>query len=289
MIYQFKENYRNIKDDELIEDVLRVSKQINLDTLTMAQYDKYGKYSSSTLCKRFGNWQTVLKKAELSVGKNQKFKVSSKEIIDDIILVAKKLDVNSITTSQYLAYGKYTLKPIVKNFGTWEKALKKAKLEPTGFKSKVTDIELYEDIENMWIQKGAQPTTTDVRNGLSQYALNTFARKFGSWNNAIKSFISYVNSEDSLTSYDTETKVLDNKKINNYKKRKTNRDINLRLRFKILQRDNFKCCICGASPAKDSSVILHVDHIIPWAKGGETTEENLQTLCSKCNLGKSDL
>ncbi len=69
---------------------------------------------------------------------------------------------------------------------------------------------------------------------------------------------------------------------------KTKREIGLSLRYKILKRDNYKCCICGASPAKDSSVELHIDHILPWSKGGETTEENLQTLCSKCNLGKSN-
>ena len=73
------------------------------------------------------------------------------------------------------------------------------------------------------------------------------------------------------------------------KAHRTPRNINARLRFKIMKRDNFKCCACGASPAKDSSVELHVDHVIPWSKGGETVEENLQTLCSKCNLGKSDI
>ena len=69
---------------------------------------------------------------------------------------------------------------------------------------------------------------------------------------------------------------------------KTKREIGLQLRFKVLQRDNFKCCACGASPAKDPSVELHIDHIVPWSKGGETTLENLQTLCSKCNIGKSN-
>ena len=72
-------------------------------------------------------------------------------------------------------------------------------------------------------------------------------------------------------------------------KHRTSRNISQRLRYKVLARDNFKCCACGASPAKDSSVELHVDHILPWSKGGETTIDNLQTLCSKCNLGKSDL
>ena len=70
---------------------------------------------------------------------------------------------------------------------------------------------------------------------------------------------------------------------------KTKRDIPVSLRYQILKRDNFKCCMCGASPATDSTIILHIDHIKPWSKGGETTLENLQTLCSKCNLGKSNL
>ena len=56
-----------------------------------------------------------------------------------------------------------------------------------------------------------------------------------------------------------------------------------------MQRDDFKCCICGASPAKNSSVELVLDHVVPWDKGGETTYDNLQTLCKECNLGKSDL
>ena len=33
---------------------------------------------------------------------------------------------------------------------------------------------------------------------------------------------------------------------------------------------------------------LEIDHIIPVAKGGETVEDNLQTLCWKCNRAKSD-
>lgn len=70
---------------------------------------------------------------------------------------------------------------------------------------------------------------------------------------------------------------------------KTKREPSMRLRFEILKRDNFKCCACGASPAKDPMVELHIDHIIPWSKGGETTAENIQTLCSKCNIGKSDI
>lgn len=69
---------------------------------------------------------------------------------------------------------------------------------------------------------------------------------------------------------------------------RTKREVSIKMRFDIMKRDNFKCVICGRSPAKDPSIELHVDHIIPWSKGGETTIDNLQTLCSKCNIGKSD-
>ena len=66
------------------------------------------------------------------------------------------------------------------------------------------------------------------------------------------------------------------------------RKISDKMRYQVLKRDNFKCCTCGASPAKDPAVELHIDHVIPWSKGGKTEFDNLQTLCSKCNLGKSD-
>lgn len=78
-------------------------------------------------------------------------------------------------------------------------------------------------------------------------------------------------------------------KCSQNKTKSVSRKISDRLRYQVLKRDSFKCCACGASPAKDSSIELHVDHIIPWSKGGETTTDNLQTLCSRCNLGKSDI
>lgn len=61
--------------------------------------------------------------------------------------------------------------------------------------------------------------------------------------------------------------------------------VNAGLRYRVLKRDNHRCVACGATPEKDG-VTLHVDHIIPVAKGGKTVLENLQTLCAPCNLGK---
>ena len=54
------------------------------------------------------------------------------------------------------------------------------------------------------------------------------------------------------------------------------------------KRDNFTCCNCGNSTYKEPNLLLEIDHIIPVAKGGCTVEDNLQTLCWKCNRAKSD-
>jgi hypothetical protein len=64
--------------------------------------------------------------------------------------------------------------------------------------------------------------------------------------------------------------------------------IKLGLRYKVLVRDNFKCVLCVSSPATNANCRLHVDHTIPWSKGGKTVLQNLRTLCESCNLGKSD-
>jgi hypothetical protein len=52
------------------------------------------------------------------------------------------------------------------------------------------------------------------------------------------------------------------------------------LRNEIFDRDDNKCVMCG------SAKHLQIDHIKPFSRGGRTTEENLQTLCSPCNSRK---
>jgi hypothetical protein len=57
------------------------------------------------------------------------------------------------------------------------------------------------------------------------------------------------------------------------------------LRFSVLQRDGFRCRYCSRT-SREPSVVLHVDHVVPLAAGGATTEDNLLTACEECNLGK---
>lgn len=55
------------------------------------------------------------------------------------------------------------------------------------------------------------------------------------------------------------------------------------VKLEVWQRDGGKCAICSASDE------LHFDHIVPFSKGGTSvTAANVQLLCARHNLAKSD-
>jgi hypothetical protein len=58
------------------------------------------------------------------------------------------------------------------------------------------------------------------------------------------------------------------------------------IKKEILERDGYKCVICGRGKAEGMEV--QVDHIKPKSKGGKATLENGQTLCSQHNFRKKN-
>jgi len=60
------------------------------------------------------------------------------------------------------------------------------------------------------------------------------------------------------------------------------RHISQSVKTAVWQRDGGKCVQCGATD------YLEFDHIIPVAKGGANTVQNIQLLCRRCNGAKSD-
>ena len=308
MEFKLNEYHRDVSDEELLDDLRRVAELLSKENLTMSEYQENGKYHPSTIANRFGGWRNSLKKAGLSLTKTwAKHEYCEDETLffEDMQLVANKLNKEYITARDYKQFGKFDLSATFRKYGSWNIMLQKAGLKPTPYRlgkgKEITDEELFQDIERVWIKLGRQPTINDVKNGEFNFAQNTFTRRFGGWRGALEAFVKYINSED--VSEDLNEDVPDSTsneiitpesngqsaKSQHSTTHKTRRDINLRLRFKVMARDNFKCCKCGRSPATDPTVVLHVDHKYPWVKGGETTMENLETTCKECNLGKGDL
>lgn len=63
--------------------------------------------------------------------------------------------------------------------------------------------------------------------------------------------------------------------------RKRKAVISQSLRTQVFERDLYRCLRCGEHRN------LRADHIRPESKGGETSLENLQTLCACCNSWKA--
>jgi hypothetical protein len=100
-----------------------------------------------------------------------------------------------------------------------------------------------------------------------RFTIHPFLRAWGSWNEALLACGLAITKKDKIRRV---------------------RKIDMRMRYLVLKRDRYRCVLCGRSPAKDASVELHVDHIVPFSRGGLCRIENLQTLCEQCNFGKGD-
>lgn len=303
MKFEINDWKSQLTDEEIIIDIQETAKRLGKDYISISTYKTHGKYSQTAVQAHFGTWKNALSLSGLRNERNSSElkMIPDEEYYDDLRRVANLIDKRTVPYEEYRKLGKYSAEYIFSRFGKWNDFLVKAGLEPTGFsKRKITEQECFDEIECMWRLLGRQPTTTDVIKGnICHYSIDTFKRRFGGWRKALEAFVVYINqeendyeptvSEDVDSNDSQDKKESDSIEKDSTPKHRTSRNINTRLRFQVLARDNFKCCACGASPAKDPSVELHVDHIIPWAKGGETVIDNLQTLCSKCNLGKSDL
>ena len=208
--------------------------------------------------------------------------VVTEDILSDIRRVATELNTDTLTHAQYTKHGKYSLTAATRRFGGLTKALLQAGLK-TSYEGAVSDERLFDNIEQLWITLGRQPRKRDLIKPLSQYSETRYNNRFGSWRKSLERFVEYI---DSLEESDkTEQASL----TNDLDRHKTKREPSLRLKFLVMRRDSFKCQHCGKSPATHPNVELHVDHVTPWSKGGETVFDNLKTLCSQCNLGKFDL
>lgn len=204
---------------------------------------------------------------------------SNAELLDDLRMAAASNSSEKLSQKVYKERGKFSDSTIIRRFGTWNKALGEAGLLVSG-RIDISEETLFENVLKLWLHYGHQPRRAYLALPPSTVSQSPYNRKYGSWNSALKAFVEYANTQEVERPSDERTPSI---------KSRNGRDPSLRLRYRVLVFDNFKCRVCGRSPASDSKVELHVDHIVPWSAGGNTDFDNLQTLCSTCNLGKSNL
>ncbi|MBQ3196505.1 MAG: HNH endonuclease [Alistipes sp.] len=206
--------------------------------------------------------------------------IPNEELLADVKNIASTYGLITMSQDIYVQYGKYHPTTLIRRFGSWFKVLELCDLKPSRSRINIPNEELFANIEHIWLTLGRQPKYSDIQKPLSLFSVGTYEQRFGSWYNALDAFVLYMSEEESA--------IKPNVRINKDGiKHTTKREPSARLKVQVLMRDGNRCRLCGVE-CNDGLHNIHFDHIIPWSKGGETTLENLQVLCSDCNLAKGN-
>jgi hypothetical protein len=113
---------KQISDQDLIKDLIKVSKKLRKNKVSISEYTKDGKYNSSTLYRRFGSWFKALEKAGLEKTINRN--ITIEDLFKNIEIIWKEKgsrpfyrDIQNKEIS--LCYAQV----YVHRFGSWKKAL----------------------------------------------------------------------------------------------------------------------------------------------------------------------
>ncbi len=279
-------------DDNLIAEIKRVCRLVSSGTLSTAEFQKHSKVGLTTVRRRFVSWKNALTISGFphlyntptlsEKTQRQGAKAMDDEVLLQVIEVARTLGKETLTVNEFRDHSTISPDTVRRRFGSWNAALKRAGLQAKTHGRRYTEEECYENILLMWSTLGREPYYREMSAPPSKVGGKAYIVKWGTWNKALEAFVEYANSDQPAPP----------PTINGPKQRKQSvpvperRDIPLGRRWKILKRSNYKCEKCGRSPANTANLELHVDHIVPWSKGGKTVIDNLRTLCNECNFGK---
>ncbi len=305
----------SLTNDDLLKELDRVWQE-NGRCPTRGEFKRLStRLDAGTYARRFGSWSRAINAlctakgipvpriSGTSVSPKINGAPASKDVLlEELRTIQSRCPSEVFTCSLYKKNGgTYSIATFQHHFGSWAKAV-----EAVGSVAghlRYSKDQLFDELQRLWEQFGRQPLFREMdEKGTISGA--TYHKQFGSWTKAVHAFCEDRNSSSALLappelpSSDDISCELEGRKIEIAVPeavlapliiiRKTSRAVPMRLRWRVLERDNFTCKACGRDRVNDN-IKLHADHILAWSKGGETVFENLQTLCMECNSGKSDL
>ena len=285
-----------VDDAELLEDLRRAAQQLGKGRLGASDYRRLGGYSPTTVVRRFGSWNAAIERAGLTAPAP----ASDEELLEDLRQVARQLGRDRLGQTEYNRHGRYNSQMMARRFGSWGKALARAGLDTAGHPHPGVD-DLFYNILAVWLKLGRRPASAEFRRPLSKFSIRPYLHAFGTWRKAMAAFFEWLQEMGPPGAVDDGAArqvppapgtVFVRPGKEDLPPRPTGhttpRKHSVRQRFRVMLRDHFRCVLCGRSPATHHGLALHIDHILAWSKGGETVDENLQTLCEDCNYGKFD-
>lgn len=285
-------------DEAILAELRRVAALIPDGPIPASILSSQGRVSIETVIRRFGAWHIALELAGLAdrSSDNRGFKgppvsrkMSNDDILASLLKLAIKLQRTQLTVEdveENLPFSRYSL---IRRWGTSHAAFEAAGLTGTKLEHRYTDEHCFNNLLKVWTHYGRPPKHKEMSFPPSEVGGKAYMLRFGTWNKALAAFVERVNEDQEpepnekvslpAATVPSQTTVI---------AADERRDISIGLRFRVLHRDRFKCVLCGDHPARNADCVLHVDHILPWSRGGKTREDNLRTLCAPCNVGRGN-
>jgi len=290
-------------EEAILDEIRRVAAVVPDGPLTTTIFEKHSRVGRNTVARRFGSWGKALVTAGLSErwseqlgspGAVQAFihRMTNDEIIGSLRGLADRFGKSELTVAEVevnLPFGGQTLR---NRWGSSRAAFEAAGLSVTNHGRRYTDEECFNNMLEVWTHYARPPQYREMGEPPSSVGGKAYVKRFGTWNKALAAFVDRVNADPDNLSPEmvpaTKTADAEQPLDVNQGMGRDKREISLGLRFHVLHRDRFKCVLCGDSPPVNPTCVLHVDHIVPWSKGGRTIIENFRSLCGSCNMGRGN-
>jgi len=122
MKFELETYHRDLADEDLIDDVRNVAARTGRDTVTIAEYESFGRFHPSTLQRRFKSWFNVLKKAGLQESRSR-LNIPDEELFENVRNVWMVLKRQPKYDEMRKPLSRYSASTYEKRFGSWRKGL----------------------------------------------------------------------------------------------------------------------------------------------------------------------
>lgn len=168
MIVGFLFRVKYVMDDkqqEIIDELRRVAKLLNVNSLAQSEFRKYSKFSVSTIDNRFGSWNRAIEAAGLRPNASgisdslKQPKLTDEELLQELIRLTVELGKQP-TTSEMNAFGHFSEDPYRRRWGSLREAVKIAYAKygvPSGVS--VATESLPKRVN--WVNKKVKPATDE--------------------------------------------------------------------------------------------------------------------------------
>lgn len=284
-------------DEAILAELCRVSSLIPQGALTASEFEKHGRVGRNTVSRRFGSWQKALVAAGLAHrssdlirtrGAHPSRRMTDAEVLGALQELGRRLGKTELTKADVKANLPFSDETLRRRWGTLRSAFEAAGLSSTRAGRRYTDEECFDNLLTVWTHYGRPPKHKEMSSPPSTVGGKAYIKRFGTWNKALTAFVQRVKSDQDQVPPESHSEQATETVTPTSSPAEDRREISLGLRFRILSRDKFKCVLCGDHPARNADCVLHVDHVVPWSRGGKTREGNLRTLCASCNVGRGN-